>query len=390
MQITIATPYLPYPHVPHGGGRDLFHLIQALAQRHRIRVVSFTDAAQAVHAEALRPYLADLRLVWPAVTCRQQWHSAWKALRQGQWWYLGRRADRAARQAIAAWPADVLHCAWTEMGRYLAAARPGVVRVLDEVDVRFLVERAAGHNRWWVGRRRRQELAYCQDADLVLTRSAQDLAALRQALPGLRGLVLPPVAHVTDYASIRPEASVPGRVLFVGAMNRQRNQMAATWLVQAIWPAVRAACPRATLRIVGAEPPTHIRALAQKPGVSVPGWVADLRHEYAQARVVVAPMRSAAGALNKVLDGLAAGRPVVATAQANQGIAAPPKAIVVADEAAAFANVIVCLLQDDVLWRRVGTAGRRHVLAHFDWQTAVQQYEARLRQLVADRRRSDN
>ena len=103
------------------------------------------------------------------------------------------------REKIAEWPADVLHCAWTEMGRYLDATPAGAVRVLDEVDVRFLVEEATMKRRRWASRRR-QELTYCREADLVLTRSRRDLSVLQEALPDLRGLVLPPVAHITEYS----------------------------------------------------------------------------------------------------------------------------------------------------------------------------------------------
>jgi glycosyltransferase involved in cell wall biosynthesis len=253
---------------------------------------------------------------------------------------------------------------------------------LDEVDVRYLVEQRAGGNRWQITRRRRQELAYCQAADLVLTRSARDLAVLRQALPGLNGLVVPPVAHVSAFADIRPEESQPGRILFVGNMSRERNQTAVSWLVESIWPIVRAACPDVVLHIVGADPAPSILALGQVPGITVTGWVPDLRVEYAQARVVVAPMLSEAGALNKVLDGLASGRPVVATTIANAGIAAPRQSIRLADDAEAFAWAIIDLLHIDALWQQLSTTGRRFVLDHFDWDTAVQQYEQTLLALM--------
>ena len=176
----------------------------------------------------------------------------------------------------------------------------------------------------------------------------------------------------------------PSRVLFVGNMSRRRNQTAVSWLVESVWPLVRAACPEANLHIVGAEPPASIIALEQIPGVTVTGWVADLGAAYAQARVVVAPMRSEAGALNKILDGLAAGRPVVATTMANAGIAAPPAAIILADEAAFFARAIIDLLQNDAAWRRMGAAGRRYALANFDWETAVRHYEQILLTLAAE------
>ena len=37
MNIVIATPYMIYPTVPHGGGQDLMALIRFLGERHAVR-----------------------------------------------------------------------------------------------------------------------------------------------------------------------------------------------------------------------------------------------------------------------------------------------------------------------------------------------------------------
>ncbi len=381
MKITVVTPYLPYPGVPHGGGRDLFHLIAFLGERHAVTVISFADAAQAVHADALRPHVAALTVIRPAVTPRQKAASLLRAVGSGGLRSLGRRAEGELRAAVATAGGDVLYGAWTEMGQYLDAAPPGCVTALDEVDVRFLVDERAG--RPDAAARRAEELRYCRAADLVVTRSARDLAALRDHIPDLRGVVLPPVGHTAEFLAIRPEESLSGRVLFVGAMDRERNQDAVGWLVEAIWPRVRAGCPNAELRIAGAAPPPELRALDGQAGVAVTGWVDDLREEYARARVVVAPMRSEAGALNKVIDGLAAGRTVVATAVANAGVGAPEDAIRLENDADGFARAVVDLLRDDRARDRMAKAARRFAREAFDWPAAAARLEAALEELVA-------
>jgi glycosyltransferase involved in cell wall biosynthesis len=384
--ITVVTPYLPYPEVAHGGGQDLYRAIRALGERHEIRVVTFVDNAQVIHAEALRPYLVDLCLVWPAIQPGEKLKNVLKAVKSGRIRSIGRRADREVKQALQERPSDVVHCAWTEMGRYLVAAPPGSVRVLEEVDVRFLSESNSGMPGARLMQRKQEEIRYCRAADLVVTRSTHDLEALRKEVPGLNGLVIPPVAHVDPFLDIDPAESVPGRVLFVGALSRRRNQEAVFWLVGEIWPRVRETCPGAQLRIVGADPPAPILALDGTAGVRVTGYVADLGQEYAEARVVVAPMRAQAGALNKVLDGLAAGRPVVGTTAANSGIAAPAGVMVMADDTAAFASGITAILRDPSEWDRKSAAGRQHVRQHFRWHDSIGRYEAVLRSLVAARR----
>ena len=397
MNIVIATSHLPYPTVPHGGGQDLMALIRFLGERHAVRVVAYVGSDQVPHAGELAPYVADLCLVHPAVSLRAKWVNARRALRRGDWRRLGQRAVLETQQAIAAWAAarqaDVLLCVWTEMGRYLATAPAGVVRVLDEVDVRFVVEEAEAvrprvrrPNAW----RKAEELAYCRAADLVLARSQRDLAALQAALPQLRGRVLPPVAlSAALLAAPHTALGEAGRILFVGALDREPNARAARWLADDIWPMVRAAHPAAQLRLVGANPTPAVQRLGERPGITVTGYVADLLPEYAHARVVVTPMLTEGGAFNKVMDALAAGRPLVTTPLANAGVAAPAEALCAAADARSFARAIIHLLGDDEASRQLGAAARRFA-TRFDWRRAAEEVEVVLEGLVAGRGKSGN
>lgn len=389
MRVVIATLYLPYPSVPHGGGHDLFRLIAVLGGRHEVHVVAFADEAQAAHADELRDYCASVTLVRPAITWRAKVSGALAAARAGRWRLLGRRADAEMREHLARLgrEADVLQCEWTSMGRYLRAAGPRPLRVLDEVDVSYLVAEDAAaragalEGPWLAARARRvraRELGYCRDAGLVLVRSAHDAGELAAACPEVRTFVLPPVAHVREYVTI--PAETPGTapvVLFVGALDRERNVRAAVWLCREVWPRVHAVCPEAELHLVGANPGPAVRALAGVPGVRVAGHVPDLRPHYAAAAVIAAPLRSAAGALNKVLDGLAAGRPVVATTAANAGIgAAPESEILLRDTPEAFSAALVALLQAPARRALLGAAGRAFVQRAFDWPRRVKELEA--------------
>ena len=266
------------------------------------------------------------------------------------------------------------------MGRWLPFAPRGALRVLDEVDLRWRGwgAGARAQPRRWVGvwGRPPQERAYLQHADLVVARSARDARWLQGQ--GTAALVLPPVAHTRAFFNIEPDSSRPGRVLFVGALDRARNQAAARWLAAAVWPRVRAACASAELRLVGLHPPADLLALSGRAGLTVTGYVPDLAAEYEAARVVAAPLFGEAGALNKVMDGLAAGRPVIATRAANAGVEAPPAALVMAESPDVFARAIVRLLQTDAAWTKMSRAARAFAKAHFDWEAAAARLEAEL------------
>jgi len=78
---------------------------------------------------------------------------------------------------------------------------------------------------------------------------------------------------------------------------------------------------------------------------------------------------------------MACGTPVVATAGAVAGIeAVHDQHLLVANDAAAFAAMVVRLLHDPHLTERLTAAARRHVEDHHSWETSVAQlaslYEA--------------
>jgi glycosyltransferase involved in cell wall biosynthesis len=117
----------------------------------------------------------------------------------------------------------------------------------------------------------------------------------------------------------------------------------------------------------------------------VTGFVPELRPYYAHARVVVAPMHAPAGQYNKVMDGLAAGRPVVATSFANRGIGA--SCVLLSDATQDFAANLIRLFQDSAEWASLAETSRTFALENFNWPGAVAQLEERYLDLVERRRK---
>jgi len=390
VKILFVSCLLPYPTVAHAGGADLFHLIASLGERgHDVHLVSLAPyAGDLVHAVEMRPYCRSLAVVVPALTWAQKWRNLWRGLFTDPL-RLGRRARgemRAHIRRMAADGLDVIQFEWTETGHFVDAAPASVVTVLDEVDVSFRPRQRAALSdaaRLEAARTRWQELALCRRFDLVLTRSASDRDALLEALPGAGVEVLQPWTHVDRFRDIRAAERRPGTVLFVGAMDRDENCEAVLWFHRHCWPLIRFREPRARLEIVGASPQPRVQELARDPTVTVAGYVPDLREPYARCHVAIAPILAGGGVMNKVIDAMAAGRPVVSTTTGNEGVAAPPgQAVLVADEPQAFTDHVVDLLRDDLLWTRIAQAGRAHVQQTYDWERNVSQLELLYRQHV--------
>jgi sugar transferase (PEP-CTERM/EpsH1 system associated) len=184
----------------------------------------------------------------------------------------------------------------------------------------------------------------------------------------------------TDYFQSWPVCAQGHGIVFCGRMDYRPNIDGAQWFAREVFPRVRRRCPEAVFRIVGAKPSSAVLALQRLPGVEVIGAVSDVRPYLAQAAVVVAPLRIARGIQNKVLEGMAAGRPVVATPQALDGIGARigVDVLVGADEAQFAAAVCGVLLGEpsDGLSAR----GRGFVLQHHQWPAQLSMLDSLIAQ----------
>jgi len=112
-----------------------------------------------------------------------------------------------------------------------------------------------------------------------------------------------------------------GPAVFVAAFDRRENLEAAVWLLDEVWPSVRAALPGATLALVGVHPPESLYARAAlTSGVTVTGYVDDLEEVYRTASAALVPLHSGAGVKFKTIDALLRGLPVVTTTVGAEGI----------------------------------------------------------------------
>jgi glycosyltransferase involved in cell wall biosynthesis len=178
-------------------------------------------------------------------------------------------------------------------------------------------------------------------------------------------------------------------ILFSGIMNYAPNEDAALHLIDRILPRVQQSIPDAGLLVVGRDPtPALLERSRLRPGVTVTGFVDDLRPYLERAAVCAAPLRFGAGVQNKVLEAMAMGVPVVTTSIAAAGLrvddaAAPP--LYVADDDERFAACLVQLLQDPGERARLAREGRRFVEEHFVWAHQAERLEALCQEAVRER-----
>lgn len=363
MRILALTQRLPY--APNRGDRIRAHyFILELARHFDVDLVSLVhDAEEASHVADLDRYgvgtaIAPVRRVSNLVRAGLALVGSTPLT---HCLMSSRAVERALDTIVGARPPDVVFAYCSSMAKYaLRAPLASVPFVFDFVDVdsakwEALAARAGVPKRWIYAREHRtlgafeRQAAEAASRALVVNDRERDL--LVALAPRARALVVQNGIDVDSFAPTGLPAADPVAV-FCGVMNYGPNEHGALWVARDVWPLVLAREPRAKLMLVGAQPTAAVRALAG-PSVTVTGSVPDTRPYLWNATVGLAPLHTARGIQNKVLEAVAAGLPTVVTNAVAAGLPVEVlPACRVADDARSFAGSILELFGVSAAARR--------------------------------------
>lgn len=205
-----------------------------------------------------------------------------------------------------------------------------------------------------------------RSADRVLYPSEEETDIVMTLEPMIQAQAVIPYGFAA-FGEIRPPPT-GADVLFVGGFAHAPNEDAVRWLAAEIFPSIRRRWPAARLVVAGwgadrLRLESGLRANARF--VTGPSPEA-LRRLYAQARVVIAPLRWGAGVKLKCVEALREGVPLVTTSIGAQGLPDVEHVAFVADDAEPLADAVVALLQDDALWRKRCAAQIAYARARFE------------------------
>lgn len=225
--------------------------------------------------------------------------------------------------------------------------------------------------------------AVCPTLGLNVMMSRLDAQRLSD-IAGSARMHVAPNGVDTDYFCPMPEiAEIPGRVVFVGPMYQFANWDALAYLVEEIWPRVRARRADASLVLVGDGSPADRARFGSASGVTAVGYVADVRPFLAEAACVAAPLRVGGGTRLKILDAWAMGKAVVSTTTGCEGLdAVDGTNIVIRDTPDDLADAILSVLRDRDLRRRIGVSGRQTVEMKYSWTSIGENLRRAYRELI--------
>lgn len=386
MKLLFLSHRLPCP--PHKGEKiRALNMLGFLARHHEIHLASLVDdAADLEHRSLLEPHIRSLvferihpRLRRPlALTALLGTHSVSSA------YFHSSAMQRRVDDLIERERIEALFCSCSPMAEYVFRSRHAqrlrrLPKIMDLIDVDSIKWRdyAEASGPWirWLYRREAECLSTLEERigrefDRLLVVSEAERRCCPPAIDRARIMA---VSNGVDFEYFSPGRVSPSpearpTLVFTGVMDYRPNVEGICWFVERVLPRVRAAVPQAHLYIVGNRPAKPVRRLDGSLGVTVTGFVPDVRGYLSMATACVAPLRIARGIQNKVLEAMAMGRPVVATPQAFEGIDAQPgRDLLVAASEDEFAEHVIGLLQDPRRAARIGANARARIELRYSW-----------------------
>ncbi|MFL5826921.1 MAG: glycosyltransferase family 4 protein, partial [Thermoleophilaceae bacterium] len=188
-----------------------------------------------------------------------------------------------------------------------------------------------------------------------------------------RRLLVAPNGVDDAFFSVRAEAPAGEEVLFFGQFDYAPNAHGVLRFLREGWPLLAAARPEARLRLAGKGAGEEIeRAVAGAERVELVGVVEDMAEELSRSRITVVPIWQGGGTRLKVLESLAAARPVAGTSLGVEGVGfRDGEHGVVADEPAELARSAAELLADPARLPAMAAAGRE-LAEDYRWARALE------------------
>ena len=385
MKVLVVCHRFPYP--PTSGARiRAFHMIRHLSANHRVTVASLVRSeAEAAEAAGIAGYCAAFhmqRVGAPVQALRALSRVPTSVPSSFGYFYSG-SLFRWVRALLARESFDLILAHSSSTSPYVEDVRrtPKIMDFCD-MDSQKWLEYARykpfpasvmygleGRKLEREERRIARRFDYCTVATRAEADTLESLgsgAAVDWFPNGVDCEYFAPAAHPHD----------PDSLVFVGRMDYFPNVECMRRFCADVLPRVQAVRPQTTIAIVGADPTPDALRLAKLPGVTVTGTVPDVRPYLHRAALMVAPLNIARGTQNKILEGMAAGLPVVASRIAAGGVdAIESDHFLVAETPEAVANAIVRVMSDPAERRRLALAGRARMLSHHAWDRSMRRLD---------------
>lgn len=386
MNILIITPRIPYP--PYRGDKlKIFNISRILAKTNDVHIITFyrnkkdKDLIKPLEELGIKVYLIKLTTI-------ESFFNAFLALFQSipfqVAWYKSKKMKNRVDGLLKKMDFDAVYHHLIRTAQYLSEeGRNSRLNVIDFTDaVSLYLSRMVDQEKNIIKKilikselkriARYEKIA--ENFDTLFICSEIDKKFLMEKRIKLDIQILNNGIDIEYFTSDECDFDEK-RIIFTGNMPYYANSDAAIYFANDIFPIILKKDNSIKFYIVGQQPPLKLKNLASK-NIIVTGFVNDIKAEYLKSAVNIAPMRFGAGTLNKVIESIALGIPVVATSISVAGLPKElEKYVRIADSPREFADSVYEILQNKTYRANLMMEGKEIISRLLSWDNIVRDFE---------------
>lgn len=323
-----------------------------------------------------------LHLLAGMIRGRPMWVTEWAVPAFGQ----------RARAMVHAWRPDIIQIEYHIMAQYLGTLKdypaphvlvdyePGSSAARDRLQSQHGLQWLVAYldlSAW-----ERYERDVGREVQAVVVFTGRDLQTVTQSLSNVPIIQIPFGTPIPEHP-LDPLGKLPPSLLFVGNFMHSPNTDAALRLIHSIFPQVQTRYHDLQLYIVGENPPTEILHM-RNDHINVTGRVAEVTPYLDRATIVVVPLRLGGGMRVKVLEALAAGKVVIASPRAVEGLdVVDQEQIILAEHDHEFVAAIDQMLASPERRAILAAQARAWACMHLGWEHSIDAYDELYKRLAS-------
>lgn len=227
---------------------------------------------------------------------------------------------------------------------------------------------------------KRYEISAMQQVDALTAITEFDRQCFLADVPNVRSEVIPAGAEIPD-----KDGSIRDRNHIIALSNWlwKPNIDGLTWFFENVWEGLVNKHKDLQLTIAGHGLSESFLKKYRSDSVHFLGFVDDITELRSKATLQIVPLFSGSGMKLKIVEGLAAGLPMVTTQIGAEGIdISHDKEILIADTAKSFSAQVSRLLDHPELCDRISKEARKAAIENYSWQAQAAKLKSFLESLL--------